>query len=146
MPLRIVDDDTGAVAAWAYSMSKTTPLLHNKALGIFDERGIRGCVLFSGYNGSEAEVSFYGPGAFTRYLARTVARIALDHFGLNRLVIRTQHAGLARICEKLGGIYEGRQACVLGPSMGDEHAVHSWVFFRGQIEKVAGIKESSPCH
>jgi hypothetical protein len=145
LPLRIVEDDTGAIAAWAYSTSSTFPLQHNKALGIVDGDNLKGCVIFSGYNGSEAEVIFYGPGVFTRYLARTVARIALEYFDLNRLVIRTQKEALGRICAKLGGVYEGRQACVLGPSEGDEHAVHVWAFFRGQIKKVAGIKEQSPC-
>lgn len=141
MPLRIVEDDTGAIAAWGFETWGSFPLLYNKSFGVIDETGIRGCILFTGYNGSEAEVHFLGPRALTLYTVRTLFRIAVEYFNLNRLVARTRKESMSRGCAKLGAEYEGVQRCVYGPTDEDKDTAQVWVFYRATMEKLAKVKK-----
>ena len=140
MPLRIIADDTGDIASWGFSTAKCTPMLYNAAFGVFDGDELKGCILFTGYNGSEAEIHFQGVGALNRYTFRTIHRIALQHFNLNRLYVRTRKLSMARGVVKLGAVYEGKQRRVYGPTDDDCHAAECFVFFRETMAKIAKIE------
>ena len=119
MPLRIVEDDTGAISAWGFETWGS----------------------FTGYNGSEAEVHFLGPRALTLYTVRTLFKIAIEHFNLNRLVVRTRKESMSRGCAKLGAEYEGVQRRVYGPTDEDKDTAQVWVFYRAAMEKLAKVKQ-----
>lgn len=130
------------VAEWAFRTTKTHPMLYNAALGVVDgARNLRGAVIFTGFNGSEVEVHYYGPGTLKRNILKEIFIFALKVLGVNRMTVRTRKASMARGVQKLGALYEGRMRRVYGPSDGEEHAAAQYVFLREDMERVAGLGE-----
>jgi hypothetical protein len=108
-------------------------------VGLSDTTGeLIGAFAFSNYNGSDAEVHYYGPKNLTRRVVRAIFFIALRHFNLNRLTVHTRKESMARGVLKLGAVYEGTVRRLYGPTDEDRHAGRRYVFFREQIEKLAG--------
>jgi hypothetical protein len=129
------------IAAWAFAMAGTNPMMFNMAVGIAGEDGrLIGAFLFTNYNGNEAEVHFFGPGTLKRHILREIFSIAIKVFNLHRMVVRTRKVSMARGVKKLGAVYEGVQRCVYGPSDGDEHKAECYAFFRERMEILAGMK------
>jgi len=108
------------------------------ALGLADDAGtLVGGIMFSGYNGSDVEVHFYGPGTLTRRIVRLIFMLAAKHFNVNRVTIRTRKDHMARGVQKLGAIYEGTCRRLYGPSDDDVHAGRQYAFLRETIDRLA---------
>lgn len=129
------------VAAWAFEKTKTHPMMYNMTVGIVNDDDILcGAFMFTGYNGSEMEVHYYGPGTLKRKILKEIFIFALKVFNVNRLTVRTRKPSMARGVEKLGAVYEGKMRRVYGPSDGEEHAATQYVFYRERMEEIAGLK------
>jgi hypothetical protein len=138
---RLVMGEDVRVAAWMFEISHCRPMLFNLAVGIADDVGnLVGGIMFTGFNGSDAEVHYYGPEHLTRRTVRTIFTIALKVFNLNRLTIRTRKEHMARGVQKLGAIYEGTVNRLYGPTDEPCHAGRQYAFFRETIERLAGVK------
>lgn len=139
--MRLVLGDDVRVAAWMFKESGCTPMQFNLAAGIADGAdNLVGGIMFTGFNGSDAEVHYIGPGNLTRRTVRTIFTIALKVFNLNRLTIRTRKESMARGVQKLGAVYEGLVKRLYGPSDEPRHAGQQFVFFREDIERLSGLK------
>lgn len=130
------------VAAWAFAMTNSCPMLFNAAIGIInDDDKLCGAFMFTGYNGSEAEIHYYGPGTLKRNILKDIFIFALKVLKVNRLTVRTRKPSMARGVRKLGAVYEGKMRRVYGPSDGDEHAADLYAFFSERMEEIAGLRE-----
>jgi hypothetical protein len=138
--IRVVPDDTGTVARWGFQRSGAVPMQYNAALGVLEGEELKGGILFTGYNGSEVEVHYFGPGTLKRHVLKTIMTVALQYFRVNRLVVRTRKESMSRGVKKLGAVFEGMQRRVYGPSDGREHAAEVWVFFKERMAQIAGLE------
>lgn len=139
--MRLVLGEDAKIADWMFVQSKCNPMQYNMAAGIEDSSGdLVGGIMFTGYNGSDAEVHYYGPNFLSRRTVRAIFQIALTVFNLNRLTIRTRKESMARGVKKLGAVYEGRIKRLYGPTDDESHAGLQFVFFRDRIEKLSGLK------
>lgn len=142
MRTQIVFGRDAEVGAWMFNVSRCRPMLFNMAVGIADETGaFVGGVMWTGYNGSDVEIHYVGPGTLKRRIVRMIFGISALHFRVNRVTIRTRKEHMSRGVLKLGAVYEGLVKRLYGPTDGPEHAGKQYAFFREQIEKLAGIKE-----
>lgn len=130
------------IARWMFAKAKCLPMAYNLALGVMNDTGLIGGIMFTGYNGSDAEVHYYGPGGLTRKTVRAIFQAALGVFNLNRLTIRTRKDSMRRGVRKLGAVEECFVKRLYGPTDAYEHGAHQYVFYRETMEKLAGLKES----
>lgn len=113
----------------------------NLAVGLVDDAGeLVGGIIFTGWNGSDAEVHYYGPRRLTRRTVRLMMQLAAGVLNLNRLTVRTRKASMARGVAKLGAVYEGTVRRLYGPTDADEHAGQQFAFFRETILKLANLE------
>lgn len=139
--MRLVIGEDARVGAWMFEISRLNPMGFNMAVGIADDTdALVGGIMFTGYNGSDAEVHYYGPDHLTRRIVRTIFIIALKVFNLNRLTVRTRKESMARGVQKLGAVYEGTIKRLYGPTDEDRHSGRQFAFFRESIERLAGMK------
>lgn len=117
---------------------------YNLAVGLSEDGGetLCGGILFTNWNGSDAEVHFHGVGHLTRRVVRAIFYIAATTFNLNRLTIRTRKESMARGVVKLGAQYEGTIRRLYGPTDEDKDAGRQYAFFRETIEKLAGLRKA----
>jgi hypothetical protein len=138
--IRLVEDKDGTVARWIFDYVKSIAIRYDLSLGVIDSQGtLKGGIMFSGYNGSDVEVHFFGPGTLKRHVLVMIFKIALLHFKANRMTVRTRKPSMARGVQKLGAVYEGKHLRTYGPTDGDEHAAHQFVFFRERMAEIAGV-------
>lgn len=142
--MQLITGQDARVAAWMFNAGKCSPMQYNMALGLSEDGGetFVGGVMFTNWNGSDAEVHFVGPGCLTRRVVRAICYIAATAFNLNRLTIRTRKESMARGVLKLGAQYEGLIKRLYGPSDEDRHAGKQFVFFREQIDRLAGLRKA----
>jgi hypothetical protein len=129
------------IAQWAFAVTNSRPMLYNMAVGVVNNEGhLCGAFMFTGYNGSDMEVHYYGPGTLKRRILKDIFIFALKMFKVNRLTVRTRKESMSRGVKKLGAVYEGSMRRVYGPSDGDEHKAEQWVFFRERMEEICGLE------
>lgn len=121
--MRLLVDDDVRVAEWA--QDRLGPLLFTayRAFGVTDEAGaLRGAMLFHDYNGSNIEITIYGPGCVSRGLVRFAFDYAFRVNGAGRLTARTRrgNARMRKMLPKLGFTYEGTSKQYFGPSRADD--------------------------
>jgi hypothetical protein len=131
-----------AVADWLVTISNCRPMLYNMAVGLADEDtgALVGGIMFTGWNGSDVEVHYYGPGKLKRRIVRLIFTLALRHFNVNRVTIRTRKEHMARGVVKLGAVFEGTVKRLYGPTDDPIHTGRQYAFFRETIEKLSGLK------
>ncbi len=97
------------INAWTLNRFGARNVNSNMALAIFDQKQIVGSVFFHAHNGPDIELSYFGPQTLTRGLWKEICRIALDHFGVSRITIRTpkNNKTVTRGIHKLGFVHEG---------------------------------------
>ncbi len=135
---QVIYGQDAQVASWLFQISGCRPMQFNAAIGLTNEDGeLVGGILFTGWNGSDIEVHFYGPGTLHRRIVRLIMGLALRQFNVNRITIRTRKAHMARGVKKLGAVFEGKVRRLYGPSDDDCHAGQQFAFFRETIEKLA---------
>jgi hypothetical protein len=129
------------VAQWAFTITNSKPMMYNMAVGITDDKGhLCGAFMFTGYNGSDMEVHYYGPGTLKRRILKEIFIFALKVFRVNRLTVRTRKESMSRGVKKLGAVYEGSMRRVYGPTDGDNDKAEQWAFMRERMEQIAGLK------
>lgn len=138
---KLVLNQDEAVAAWLFQVCKCHPSQFNLAIGLANDAGtLIGGIMYTGWNGSDVEVHFYGPGLLKKRIVRLIFWISAIHFNVNRLTVRTRKDYMARGVEKLGAVYEGTSRRVYGPTDDDKHAARQFAFFRERIEVLAGLR------
>jgi hypothetical protein len=142
--MRLVINRDEAVAKWMFAASGCNPVQFNLAIGLAKGMDLVGGIMFTGYNGSDVEVHFYGPGVLSRRVVRAMMHIAGRALEVNRMTVRTRKPSMARGVVKLGAVYEGKIRRLYGPTDGDEHAGEQYAFFRETILRLAGQEEANP--
>ncbi len=137
----IVAGQDERVGAWMFEQSGCRPMQFNMAIGLADGQGaLVGGVMFTGFNGSDVEVHFYGPGTLKRRIVRLIFGLAIKAFDVNRVTVRTRKEHMSRGVLKLGAIFEGTVRRLYGPTDEPKHAGLQYAFFRETIEKLSGLK------
>lgn len=137
---KIITGQDARIASWLFETGQCHPLAYNLAIGLADDAGaLVGGILFTGWNGSDVEVHFYGPGRLSRGIVRLIMVIALHQFDVNRLTVRTRKRSMARGVTKLGARFEGIVRRLYGPTDAPEHSGRQYAFFRETIQKLAGV-------
>lgn len=138
---RIVVGEDERVGRWMFETSGSQPIQFNMAVGLEENGELVGGVMFTGFNSSDVEIHFYGPGTLTRRVVRLIFGLALMHFNVNRVTVRTRKQHMSRGVLKLGAIHEGTVRRLYGPSDEACHAGEQYAFFRETIVKLSGLKE-----
>lgn len=133
------DDD---VARWMFAVANQRPMAFDMAVGLANGEtcALIGGIMFTNYNGHDAEVHFYGPGLLKPKIVRAIFYIAVKTFDLSRLTVHTRKEHMARGVRKLGAIHEGVMRRLYGPTDAPEHAAQRFAFFRERMEELAGIR------
>ena len=142
MSYGLVINDDQRVAAWVYATYQTFPLPVNRALGIVETDGaLVGGILLQNYNGSNIELSYYGPWTLTVGIVRTIARIVALEFNAGRATIITskKNRRLMRSLQRAGWRLEGTQRCFYGIKDCNRNTGVRFVMFREQIDKLARL-------
>jgi RimJ/RimL family protein N-acetyltransferase len=110
------------VAKWTFETFKIDPWPVVMAVGLLKDQELIGSFLFQEYNGSNAELSYYGKGSLTPRVVREIARAALIALRVNRLTVRTKRCNkhITKPIRKLGFRYEGVQRMFYGPFRRDD--------------------------
>jgi hypothetical protein len=133
---KLVVGNDHIVAQWAFAITNSKPMLYNMAVGIANsDDHLCGAFMFTGYNGSDMEVHYYGPGTLKRRILKDIFIFALKVFRVNRLTVRTRKESMSRGVKKLGSMRR-----VYGPTDSDHDKAEQWVFFRERMEQIAGLK------
>ena len=140
--IRVILDEGGVGADWCFKSAGSIPVQYNASLCVLDGDVLKGGILFTGFNGSEVEVHFYGPGTLKRHVLKTIFAVALQYFKANRLVVRTRKESMSRGVKKLGAVFEGLQRRVYGPTDSRDHTAEVWVFFRERMAEIVGMTEN----
>lgn len=114
------------VAEWTFNTFKVQKWPIVLAVGLLkDDNELIGSFMFQEYNGSNAELSYYGPGSLRPRVIREIARAALVLLKVNRLTVRTKRANkhITRPIIKFGFRYEGVQRMFYGPYRRDDAVV-----------------------
>ena len=128
------------VAQWAFMATDAKPMLYNACIGVLNkDKALVGAFMFTAYNGSDAEIHYYGPGTLTRKVIREIFLFSVKTLDLNRLTIRTRKDSMSRGVKKLGAEYEGTLKRVYGPLDIRDHTAEQFVFFRERMEELAGL-------
>ena len=137
---QIVTGRDAEVAAWMFETSGSFPIHYNLAVGLADDAGaLIGGAMFTGFNTSDVELHYFGPGTLTRRVVRMIMGIAVLHFNVNRMTVRTRKKHMARGVRKLGAVYEGTVKRLYGPTDTAQHSAQQFAFYRETIEKLAGL-------
>ena len=98
------------ISAWTEANFGVRTFNSNMALVVMDQNNIVGSVFFHAHNGPDIEVSYFGPGTVTIGVARKICRLAIDHFGVSRITVRTSRGNkllTRKLHTKLGFVFEG---------------------------------------
>lgn len=128
-----------AVATWTWTRWQLVPTPIHMAIGIVDRHNqMVGSVALQWFNGSNIELSYYGIRTLTHTIVRQLARVAIEHYNVNRVTIRTGRQNVAIVCglRKFGFRIEGFERRFYGPT---SDAVRM-VLFREDLERLAGVK------
>lgn len=129
------------IAEWVYATFKLFPMPVNRAIGLTKDGNLVGAILLQNYNGSNIELSYYGPGTLSAGIVRVVSRIGILEFNLSRVTVVTskKNKKLMRSLQRFGFSLEGAQKCFYGPDDTARNTGIRFVLFRDRIEKLAGL-------
>lgn len=131
--MRLARGDDLSIAQWAFMRFNKRPIQLNCAFAIVDGSDtLCGAVLFSGFNGADVEVHYYGPRTLSRQILKQIGAVVLDGFKAQRVTVKTRNEGLTRGLDKLGVRHECDLANYYGP--GADDTAHQYVIPRRQIE------------
>lgn len=146
MKTGILFDADDAVAAQLFAVYQQKPMKYDRALGLLNRDGrLAGAVLFHHYNGSNVEMSYYGPNTATLGVFRCLMRFILLEFDASRLTVVTNKRNRRNIkgFQKLGFRLEGVSRCYYGKRDCARNTAVRFVMFRDMIEKIAKIETTT---
>jgi RimJ/RimL family protein N-acetyltransferase len=133
----LLGQDT-AVAAWTWREFGLTPMHVNNAVGLLVDRALVGAAIFHNYNGTNVELSYYGPETITAGVVKFLARTAIFELNVTRVTfhVRRTNRRLRRHLVRLGAKHEATLWQFYGPDR--DHAAIQFVLFRPELMKLAG--------
>lgn len=130
------------VASWAFATYKLFPTPVNMGLGIIDQNGVMvGAILLQNFNGTNIELSYYGPRTLSVGIVRSIARLVVTEFNAARLTVVTskRNKRLMKSLQRIGFRLEGAQRYYYGHKDCTRNTGVRFVAFRPDIERVAGL-------
>jgi hypothetical protein len=137
------------VALWAFETFKIYKAPVNQAIGIVTTEGkIVGAAIFQNFNGSNVELSYYGPKTLTLGIVRALAKATIATFNASRLTVVTSQRNrlFMRGLQKIGFKLEGHQRCYYGREDNKRNNGIRFVLFRDGLEKLSKCQCSSHPH
>ena len=139
--------DDARVAAWAFDVFQRYPTVVNRALGVLDHnKNLVGAILLQNFNGTNIELSYYGPRTLSAGIARSIAKIVALEFNAARCTVVTskKNKRLMRVLQRFGFCLEGSQRCYFGHRDCSRNTGIRFVLFRDKIDKMARIETVMP--
>lgn len=143
--LLIGDDER--VASWAFSTFQRYPTRVDRALGVLGpDKNLIGAILLQNFNGTNIELSYYGPHTLSLGIVRAIARIIVLEFNAARLTVVTtkKNKHLMRSLQRFGFCLEGAQRRYFGHRDCSRNVGIRFVLFREEIDKIARIETVLP--
>lgn len=135
------------VAAWAFSKFGLHPTPINRGLGILNPEGkLLGAILLQSFNGTNIELSYYGPRTVSAGIVRSIAKIIISEFNAARVTVVTsgKNRRLMRSLLKFKFRLEGSQRRYYGHKDCKRNTGVRFVLFREDIENIAKLKTFQP--
>jgi RimJ/RimL family protein N-acetyltransferase len=142
MPNGLIIGEDEKVAAWAFSSFSLTKTHVDRAFGIVDVTPkIVGAVLFQNFNGTNVELSYYGPRTLSSGIVRAIARVVSLEFNAARVTVITskKNKRLMRGLQRLGFRLEGSQRRYFGKRDCARSTGVRFVMFREEVDRIAKI-------
>lgn len=120
--MEVVLDRDGEVANWAATKLNQPITPPYRAIGFAADGELVGATIFNDFNGSNIEITIYGPGCMTREAIRFCFDYAFRQQGVKRITARTRrdNVEMRKLFPRLGFIYEGTAKRYFGPDKGDD--------------------------
>ena len=143
--LLIGDDER--VAAWAFAAFQRYPTKVDRCLGIVGpDKNLIGAILLQNFNGTNIELSYYGPRTLSLGIVRAIGKIVSLEFNAARLTVVTskKNKRLMRALQRLGFHLEGAQRRYFGHRDCSRNVGVRFVLFREEIDRIARIESVLP--
>lgn len=139
MPNGLLVGEDNLVASWVYQTWGLFPMRIDRAYGILGGNGLKGAILLHNFNGTNLELSYYGPRSLTPGIARAIAKAVVAEFNAARVTVVTskKNKRLMRAILKFGFKLEGAQRRYYGHQDCNRNTGVRFVMFREQIDKIA---------
>jgi len=97
------------VLAWVWAHFGVVCTKVDMAIAVMDGRDMVAAAIFQAHSGPDIELSYYGPKTMTLGTVKGLAKIAVDHFNVSRITVRTARNNriITDGVEKLGFVFEG---------------------------------------
>lgn len=138
MSIGLLLDGDEAVANFLFSTG-LKPFKYDRALGLLDNGILQGAAIFTGFNGSNVELSYYGKATMTAGVIRCIARFIICTFDPSRLTVLTskRNKRYIRAFQRLGFRLEGTQRCYYGHKDCNRNTGVRFVMFRARLDTIA---------
>ena len=125
----------GLIVGWTQNAFGIEPTKIDLAIAIMESDKMVGSAFFQCHSGSDVELSYYGPKTMTLDVVKGLAKIAVDHFRVSRVTVRTspENEQMAKV-EKIGFVKEG--ICHHHYGFGQDAIVYG--LFGRKLAKLAG--------
>jgi len=142
MPIGLLLECDEQVAAWYSQVYQAPQIKVDRAVGLVKGSELVGAVIFHYGNGSNIEVSYYGPQTMSPGIVRYIAFCAVNYFDVSRLtvLVSKRNKALTRSLLKLGFKLEGAQRCYYGKADTIRNTAIRLVMFRDRLDQIAGKK------
>jgi RimJ/RimL family protein N-acetyltransferase len=140
MPNGLLIGEDQLVANWMFDTFHVFRSHVDAAIGILSNEGkIVGAAVFQNFNGSNVELSYYGPKTLTLGIVRALAKATLAAFNANRVTVVTSQRNriFMRGLVKMGFKLEGHQRCYYGREDTKRNNGVRFVMFRDTIDSLA---------
>lgn len=113
------DDDVAKWASIKLGQQVCPPYL---CVGFADQGVWQGAAIFNDYNGTNVELTIYGPGCLTREAIRFVFDYAFRQLHVLRVTARTRrgNADMRKLLPRIGFMFEGTAKRYFGPTKQDD--------------------------
>ncbi len=120
--MQLVFGHDAAIAEWASINLGITISPPYTAIGIVDEFGLRGGIVYNHFNKHDIEMSIYGPGCMHRGVIRAALSYPFDQLGVQRVSAQTRRDNkpMRAMLPRLGFEFEGVRKRHYGPNRRDD--------------------------
>lgn len=145
MSVGLLMDCDEQVANHLYTLYNQPKYKYDRALGLVKDGTLVGTVLFTNWNGSNIEVSYYGKNTMTAGIIRALAQFGIKHFNPSRATVITskRNKRFMKALQRLGFRLEGTQRCYYGHEDTNRNTGVRFVMFRDRINELAGLSQGT---
>ena len=136
-----------AVASWAFSTFNYFPTHVDRGYGVIGpDKTLKGAILLQNFNGTNVELSYYGPNTLSAGIVRAIARAIIAEFNAARLTVVTskRNKRVMKALSRFGFAIEGSQRRYYGHRDCTRNTGVRFVMFHEKICRLAGVQSSSP--